>query len=211
MKFMCVFFNKISLFSLKKHKLHLSRLFCCNHTCYCVNMVSVTSASRYITSASCYHPRYQSKSSTYIRGLIPRNFAESAEAVPIGTTACILKPSSNFYASSECKNRSYNIHNCIIKTRLCQDCSLFHLKMTFTSCTDEVRVKVTSFQKVTLFLRHNLFHRDLINLRVCLFEDVTGCRDLASFTSNVLLRIELFVFFLHNNMKTTTILSAAYS
>ena len=35
----------------KKHKLHLSHLFCCNHTCYCVNMVSVTSASRYITSA----------------------------------------------------------------------------------------------------------------------------------------------------------------
>ena len=29
-----------------KHKLHLSRLFCCNHTCYCVNMVSVMSASR---------------------------------------------------------------------------------------------------------------------------------------------------------------------
>ena len=28
----------------KKHKLHLSRLFCCNHTCYCVYMVSVTSA-----------------------------------------------------------------------------------------------------------------------------------------------------------------------
>ena len=27
---------------LKKHKLHLSRLFCCNHTCHCVNMVSVT-------------------------------------------------------------------------------------------------------------------------------------------------------------------------
>ena len=39
------FFNKIS----KKHKLHLSRSFCCNHTCYCVNMVSVTSAPHYIT------------------------------------------------------------------------------------------------------------------------------------------------------------------
>ena len=31
-------------------------------------MVSVTSASRYITSASRYHPRYQSRSSMYIRG-----------------------------------------------------------------------------------------------------------------------------------------------
>ena len=58
----------------KKHKLHLSRLFCCNHTCYCVNMVSVASASRYITSASRYHPRYQSRSSMFISGLILRNW-----------------------------------------------------------------------------------------------------------------------------------------
>ena len=47
-------------------------------------MVSVTSALRYITSASSYHLCYQSRSSMYIRGLIPRNFAELAEAVPIG-------------------------------------------------------------------------------------------------------------------------------
>ena len=53
-------------------------------------VVSVTSASRYITSASCYitsasryHLRYQSRCSMYIRGLIPRYFAELAEAVPI--------------------------------------------------------------------------------------------------------------------------------
>ena len=56
-----VFFNKISL-------------------CYCVGMVSVTSASRYVTSAS----RNQRSSSMYIRGLIPRNSMELAEAVPIG-------------------------------------------------------------------------------------------------------------------------------
>ena len=68
---------------LKKHKLHLSRLFCCNHTCYCVNMVSVTPASRYITSASRYHPRYQRRSPMFIHGLIPRNFEELAESVPI--------------------------------------------------------------------------------------------------------------------------------
>ena len=49
-------------------------------------MISVTSASRYITSALWYHPRYQSRSSMFIRGLIPRNFAELAEAVPIETT-----------------------------------------------------------------------------------------------------------------------------
>ena len=46
-------------------------------------MVSETSASRYKTSASRYHPRYQSRSSMYIRGLILRNFAELDEAVPI--------------------------------------------------------------------------------------------------------------------------------
>ena len=47
-------------------------------------MVYVTSASRYITSASCYHPHYQRRSSIYICALIPRNFAELAETVPIG-------------------------------------------------------------------------------------------------------------------------------
>ena len=65
-------------------------LFCCNHTCYCVNMVSVTSASRYLTSATRYHPRYQSRSSMYIRGLIPQNFLELAKAVLIEVT--ILSP-----------------------------------------------------------------------------------------------------------------------
>ena len=68
---------------LKKLKLHLSHLFCCSHACYFVNMVSATSVSRYITPASRYHPRYQSRSSMYIRGLIPQNLAELAKAVPI--------------------------------------------------------------------------------------------------------------------------------
>ena len=46
-------------------------------------MVSMTSVLRYIKLASRYHPRYQSRSSMHIRGLIPWNFAELAEAVPI--------------------------------------------------------------------------------------------------------------------------------
>ena len=71
-----------------KHKLHLSPLFCCNHTCNCVNMVSVTSASRYITTASRYYPRYQSRPLMYIRGLVPWNNTELAEAVPI-VTMCV--------------------------------------------------------------------------------------------------------------------------
>ena len=53
-------------------------------------MVSVTPASRYITPASRYHPHYQSRSSMYIRGLIPRNFAELAESVPIVNDRVIL-------------------------------------------------------------------------------------------------------------------------
>ena len=70
----------------KKHKLHLSGLFCCNHTCYCVNMVSVTSGSSYVTSASHYHPCYQSRCWMYICGLIPRNSAELVAPVLIGTS-----------------------------------------------------------------------------------------------------------------------------
>ena len=52
--------------------------------CYCVNMASVTSVSRYITPASRYQPCYQRRSPMNIRGLILRNFAELAEAVPMG-------------------------------------------------------------------------------------------------------------------------------
>ena len=53
---------------LKKHKLHFNRLFCCNHTCYCVGMFLC-----YVTSA----PRYESRSSmsleVWFHG-IPRNW-----------------------------------------------------------------------------------------------------------------------------------------
>ena len=58
------------------------------HTCYCANRFSVTSASCYITSASRYHSRYQSGSSMYICGLMPRNFAELVEVVPIALLIC---------------------------------------------------------------------------------------------------------------------------
>ena len=77
----------IEIFYLKKTiNFIYNSSFCCSHTCYCVGMVSVTSASRYVTSASRYHPRYQRRSSMYIRGLIPRNFAELAGAVPIASS-----------------------------------------------------------------------------------------------------------------------------
>ena len=51
--------NEVDVFHhfIEKHKLHLNRVVCCTHTCYCdcVNIASVTSASRYITSASLYN------------------------------------------------------------------------------------------------------------------------------------------------------------
>ena len=86
-KYFSINYRKGDILLEKKHKLHLSHLFCCNHTCYCVNMVSVTPLSRYIRSATYFHPRYQSRSSMYIRCLILLNFAELAEAVPIGFLA----------------------------------------------------------------------------------------------------------------------------
>ena len=46
--------------------------------------------------------------------------------------------------------------------------------INYRSCTDEVREKVPSFQKVTPFLRYKMFHRDVINLRFRLFEDATN-------------------------------------
>ena len=57
-------------------------------------------------------------------------------------------------------------------------CRSFHLKMTGTSCRDDARVKVPSFQKVTFFLQYYIFQRDAVHLYFCLFEDVSDCRDL---------------------------------
>ena len=47
-----------------------NRLFCCSRTCDYIGMVSVTSVSRNVTSAS----SYQSRPSMYIRGLISYNW-----------------------------------------------------------------------------------------------------------------------------------------
>ena len=81
--------NEVYDFSIKYHysnillkKKHINFiyncLFCCNYTCYCVGMVSLTPASRYVTSAS-----HQSRSSVYMGGLIPRNSKTLAGAVLI--------------------------------------------------------------------------------------------------------------------------------
>ena len=65
--------------------------------------------------------------------------------------------------------------------------------MTSTSCTDEVRVKVPSFQKVTFFLQYKIFHRDFIHLQFCLFGDVTDCHDLHRISFRSFASMGLFV------------------
>ena len=63
-----------------------NRLFCCNQTCYCIGMASVTSSSRYVASAS----RYQSRSPMYIQGLIPPNWPKQFRLLDSKTTWIIV-------------------------------------------------------------------------------------------------------------------------
>ena len=80
-------------------------------------------------------------------------------------------------------------------------CKLFHLKITCTFRTDDVRVKVSSFQK-----SHNFFNIKYSTETLSLFEDVPDCRDLREYASQVLLQSESS-FLPRNNMKTNTISS----
>ena len=70
---------------------------------------------------------------------------------------------------------------------------LFHLKLTCTFCTDDVRVKVSSFQKVAQFLQYKTFLRDIIRLNFCLFEDIPNCRDLRKISLKSFASIGFFV------------------
>ena len=72
-------------------------------------------------------------------------------------------------------------------------CKLFHIKMTFTFCTDDVRVKEHSFQKVTLSLQYNIFHRDIIRLNFSLLGDIPDCRDLRRISFKRFASIGFFV------------------
>ena len=79
--------------------------------------------------------------------------------------------------------------------------------MTFTSCTDEVRGKVPSFQKVTLFIQYKIFNRDGIRLHFCLFEDVNDFCNFKRSGSKKVLPQSDFSLLLRNNISQT--LSAA--
>ena len=71
----------------------------------------------------------------------------------------ILKPTANcspyiFTLVQKVKHRVYKINVFFkLSNTLPDSASYFIKKMTCTSCTDEAREKVPSFQKVTLFLR----------------------------------------------------------
>ena len=79
MKFMyfSIKYRYSDILSKKNINFIYNRFFCFNHACYCVGMVSVALALRYVTSAS----RYQNRSSMYIQGLISWNSTELVEAV----------------------------------------------------------------------------------------------------------------------------------
>ena len=54
---------------------------------------------------------------------------------------------------------------------------LFHFKKTYTSCTDEVRVKVPSLQNFTLFFYNIKRSVHTLSVNKLLFEDFTDCHD----------------------------------
>ena len=70
---------------------------------------------------------------------------------------------------------------------------LFHLKITRTFCTDDVKVKIPLFQKVTQILQYKIFHRDIIHLNFCLFEDIPDCRYLRRISFKSFASIGFFV------------------
>ena len=57
-----------------------------------------------------------------------------------------------------------NVHASINQPRLCRDSVGLSLKNDSYSCTDDARVKVPSFQKVSVFLQYETFHRDTVHL-----------------------------------------------
>ena len=109
----------------------------------------------------------------------------------------MLRPNSNrspytFYASSGSKNRAYIIHAFINKANIVNEydqeipqsqtadkpVASWGRAMQQSRVTRKIRVKVPPFQKVSLFLRYKIFHRDVTDIYFCLFEDVTDYCDI---------------------------------
>ena len=86
-------------------------------------------------------------------------------------------------------------------------CVSFHLKMAGTSCTDDARVKVPSFQKVTVFFYNmrNSTETPSICIFVCVKMFLTSViKD--EHASNDSLQSDFFFLF-HNRMMTNPISS----
>ena len=65
-----------------------------------------------------------------------------------------------------------------IKRGFSETLQVILFKMTCTSCTDKVRVKVPHFKKSHFFYKIKYYTETLVVYFLSLFEDVTDCRDL---------------------------------
>ena len=70
---------------------------------------------------------------------------------------------------------------------------VIHVKMTCTFSTDDVRVKVPSYQKFTQFLQYKIFHKDIIRLNFGLFGDIPDCRNIRRIRFKSFASIGIFV------------------
>ena len=95
-------------------------------------------------------------------------------SIGLNFSSNILKPSSYrpFYILTlvqKVKHRVYKIHAFLNEAILCESLQVISFKMKCTSCTDEVRERVPSFQKSHFFydINHNT-EPLLIYIFVCL-------------------------------------------
>ena len=75
-----------------------------------------------------------------------------------------IEPLRSQFVNFESKFRLYKINASINHQGLAETLQVISLKMTGTDCTNDARVKVPSFQKVTFLLQYEIFHRDAIHL-----------------------------------------------
>ena len=139
-----------------------NHLFCCNQTWYCVGMVSVTSVSHYVTSAS----RYQSRFSMYTRGLIPRNWLRqfqltnqkandegAGQTTQMDRLICALVFACNKFRISSDTAKFYY---CYMETRPCGYKILFLLKLNSIAHGNLNAEKYPCFKT----LRCGIYHAD---------------------------------------------------
>ena len=173
MKFM--YFIAMAIFNWKKNiNFIYNHLFCCNHTCYCVGMVSVMSLSRYVTSAS----RYQSRSSMYIQYLIPQNSTELAKAFSID---CYIWYQEGIYTVStilkDFKNATLPSLYTFQKTIECRLLLLWWCHHELAAVTN-ILVLIVQLNLRTLLLQMNLVVKSISYVTEILSHRNTGYKQL---------------------------------